>query len=105
MQRLVVENTVQDRILALQDRKQLLADGSLGEGQGKKLRRLSVRGLPVSLVWTIADASLIQRIELFPHALATISRFLLRAILCTRRIILSDALCTFLQPFLLLRSI
>lgn len=37
--RLVVADTVEDRILALQDRKKGLADGSLGEGDGKKLGR------------------------------------------------------------------
>lgn len=37
--RLVVADTVEDRILALQDRKKGLADGSLGDGDGKKLGR------------------------------------------------------------------
>ncbi|KAG6335342.1 hypothetical protein ID866_3753 [Astraeus odoratus] len=45
VQRLVIENTVEDRILALQERKRNLADGSLGEGNGKKIGRLSVREL------------------------------------------------------------
>ncbi|KAF8589119.1 hypothetical protein K439DRAFT_1383733 [Ramaria rubella] len=45
VQRLVIEETVEARILALQDRKQNLADGSLGEGTGKKLGRLSVKDL------------------------------------------------------------
>ncbi|EEB92699.1 hypothetical protein MPER_08754 [Moniliophthora perniciosa FA553] len=36
IKRFVIKNTVEDRILVLQDRKQQLADGSLGEGQGKK---------------------------------------------------------------------
>jgi SNF2 family DNA or RNA helicase len=35
--RLVIADTVEDRILALQERKKNLADGSLGEGTGKKL--------------------------------------------------------------------
>ncbi|KAJ7579840.1 SNF2 family N-terminal domain-containing protein [Mycena floridula] len=35
--RLVIANTVEDRILALQARKQNLADGSLGEGTGAKI--------------------------------------------------------------------
>ena len=35
--RLVIADTVEDRILALQERKKNLADGSLGEGNGKKL--------------------------------------------------------------------
>ncbi|EKM56552.1 uncharacterized protein PHACADRAFT_207772 [Phanerochaete carnosa HHB-10118-sp] len=43
--RLVTSNTVEDRILALQERKKDLADGSLGEGTGKKLGRLSVKEL------------------------------------------------------------
>jgi SNF2 family DNA or RNA helicase len=45
VKRLVIANTVEDRILALQERKQSLADGSLGEGGGKKIGRLSVREL------------------------------------------------------------
>ncbi|KAJ7190933.1 SNF2 superfamily protein [Mycena pura] len=45
VRRLVIENTVEDRILALQERKQNLADGALGEGKGKKVGRLSVREL------------------------------------------------------------
>ncbi|KIJ39030.1 hypothetical protein M422DRAFT_175767 [Sphaerobolus stellatus SS14] len=45
VERLVIANTVEARILALQDRKQNLADGSLGEGTGKKLGRLSVADL------------------------------------------------------------
>ncbi|KAJ6571813.1 SNF2 family N-terminal domain-containing protein [Mycena capillaripes] len=45
VKRMVIANTVEDRILALQERKQNLADGSLGEGNGKKIGRLSVREL------------------------------------------------------------
>ncbi|KAJ7148304.1 SNF2 family N-terminal domain-containing protein [Mycena filopes] len=45
VKRMVIANTVEDRILALQQRKQSLADGSLGEGAGKKIGRLSVREL------------------------------------------------------------
>ncbi|KAF9240466.1 SNF2 family N-terminal domain-containing protein [Melanogaster broomeanus] len=45
VRRLVIENTVEDRVLALQERKKDLADGSLGEGTGKKIGRLSVREL------------------------------------------------------------
>lgn len=37
--RLVIADTVEDRVLALQERKKNLADGSLGEGNGKKLGR------------------------------------------------------------------
>ncbi|KLO17670.1 hypothetical protein SCHPADRAFT_900413 [Schizopora paradoxa] len=43
--RLVIQNTVEDRVLAMQERKKNLADGSLGEGNGKKIGRLSVREL------------------------------------------------------------
>jgi hypothetical protein len=43
--RLVITDTVEDRVLALQERKRALADGSLGEGSGKKIGRLSVREL------------------------------------------------------------
>ncbi|KAJ6486844.1 SNF2 superfamily protein [Mycena sanguinolenta] len=43
--RLVIANTVEDRILALQQRKQDLADGSLGEGKGKKIAKMNVREL------------------------------------------------------------
>lgn len=34
VQRLVISNTIEDRILELQDRKQSLADGSLGDRHG-----------------------------------------------------------------------
>jgi SNF2 family DNA or RNA helicase len=37
VQRLVIADTVEDRVLAMQERKQTLADGSLGEGSGKKI--------------------------------------------------------------------
>ncbi|KAG6905532.1 hypothetical protein DXG01_002192 [Tephrocybe rancida] len=45
VQRLVISDTVEDRVLAMQERKQLLADGSLGEGSGKKIGKLSVKEL------------------------------------------------------------
>ncbi|KAF7302735.1 SNF2 superfamily protein [Mycena chlorophos] len=45
VRRLVIADTVEDRILALQERKQGLAEGSLGEGKGKKIGRLSVKEL------------------------------------------------------------
>ncbi|KAL1744579.1 SNF2 family N-terminal domain-containing protein [Schizophyllum fasciatum] len=45
VERLVVDDTVEDRILKLQERKALLADGALGEGKGKKIGRLSVKEL------------------------------------------------------------
>ena len=41
----MIKDTIEDRILALQEKKRLLADGSLGEGDGRKLGRLSVREL------------------------------------------------------------
>jgi len=43
VKRLVIADTVEDRILALQERKQNLANGSLGEGNGMKIGKLSVR--------------------------------------------------------------
>jgi hypothetical protein len=46
--RLVVSNTVEDRVLALQERKKSLADGSLGEGTGKKIGRMF--GFPSFLI-------------------------------------------------------
>ncbi|CAL1709072.1 unnamed protein product [Somion occarium] len=45
VERLVIQDTVEDRILALQERKRNLAEGSLGEGNGKKIGRLSVKEL------------------------------------------------------------
>lgn len=45
VERMVIKNTVEDRVLALQERKKGLADGSLGEGNGKKVGRLSVKEL------------------------------------------------------------
>ncbi|KAJ3796224.1 SNF2 family N-terminal domain-containing protein [Lentinula aff. detonsa] len=45
VQRLVIENTVEDRMLRMQERKQILADGSLGEGSAKKIQRMSVKQL------------------------------------------------------------
>ncbi|CAA7263247.1 unnamed protein product [Cyclocybe aegerita] len=45
VQRVVIQDTVEDRILEMQERKQTLADGSLGEGSAKKLGRLSVKEL------------------------------------------------------------
>jgi SNF2 family DNA or RNA helicase len=45
VQRIVIAGTVEDRILEMQQRKQTLADGSLGEGSGKKIGKLSVREL------------------------------------------------------------
>ncbi|KAF8970384.1 P-loop containing nucleoside triphosphate hydrolase protein [Flammula alnicola] len=37
VQRVVIADTVEDRILHMQERKQALAEGSLGEGAGKKI--------------------------------------------------------------------
>lgn len=36
---MVISNTVEDRVLVLQERKKSIADGSLGEGSGKKIGR------------------------------------------------------------------
>ncbi|KAF8317204.1 hypothetical protein DL93DRAFT_2077428 [Clavulina sp. PMI_390] len=43
--RLTIQNTVEARVLALQDRKQGLSDGCLGEGTVRRQQRLSVREL------------------------------------------------------------
>ncbi|WVR05014.1 hypothetical protein IAU60_002026 [Kwoniella sp. DSM 27419] len=43
--RLVIRDTVEQRIMALQDAKQALSDGAMGEGAGGRLGRLSVRDL------------------------------------------------------------
>ncbi|KAH9990105.1 SNF2 family N-terminal domain-containing protein [Russula vinacea] len=43
VKRLVVENTIEERMLRLQDVKKGLADAALGEGTGVKLNKLSVR--------------------------------------------------------------
>uniref|UniRef100_A0A8H8CFK2 Uncharacterized protein n=1 Tax=Psilocybe cubensis TaxID=181762 RepID=A0A8H8CFK2_PSICU len=45
VQRVVIADTVEDRILKMQERKQTLADGSLGEGTAKKMGKLSVKEL------------------------------------------------------------
>ncbi|KAF9003231.1 SNF2 family N-terminal domain-containing protein [Cyathus striatus] len=45
VKRLVISGTVEDRVLSLQERKQTLADGSLGEGTGKKIGKLTVKEL------------------------------------------------------------
>ncbi|KAH7924689.1 hypothetical protein BV22DRAFT_1012721 [Leucogyrophana mollusca] len=55
VQRLVIADTVEDRVLALQERKKNLADGSLGEGTGKKIGRkiyiLLARGSELCLIF------------------------------------------------------
>lgn len=43
--RLIIANTVEQRILDLQDRKQKASDAALGEGSGAKLKRLTVKDL------------------------------------------------------------
>lgn len=43
--RLCIPETVEDRILDLQAKKQALADGALGEGDVPKLAKLGVSGL------------------------------------------------------------
>jgi len=45
VQRVVIADTVEDRILTMQECKQTLADGSLGEGSGKKIGKLTVEQL------------------------------------------------------------
>ncbi|KZT61690.1 hypothetical protein CALCODRAFT_490930, partial [Calocera cornea HHB12733] len=43
VQRLIIKDTIEDELLKIQARKRALADGSLGEGGGRKMGRLSVR--------------------------------------------------------------
>ena len=43
--RLTIDNTVEDRILLLQQEKEKLAAGALGEGEGQNARRLTLRDL------------------------------------------------------------
>jgi SNF2 family DNA or RNA helicase len=45
VERFVIADTVEERILLLQERKKAVADGALGEGGGEKLGRLSVKEL------------------------------------------------------------
>ncbi|KAF8921264.1 SNF2 family N-terminal domain-containing protein [Mucidula mucida] len=45
VKRLVVENTIEERMLRLQDVKVGLAEAALGEGTGNKLHKLSVRDI------------------------------------------------------------
>ncbi|KAI0035171.1 SNF2 family N-terminal domain-containing protein [Vararia minispora EC-137] len=45
VERFVIQDTIEDRILALQERKKLIADSSLGESEGGRLGRLSVKDL------------------------------------------------------------
>ncbi|KAK1234986.1 hypothetical protein PQX77_001799 [Marasmius sp. AFHP31] len=62
VRRLDIENTVFDRIMVLQERKQNLADGSLGEGNGKI-------GRPIKIPTDIAHLRLaIHRIRRTLHA-------------------------------------
>lgn len=45
IKRIVVRNTIEDRMLQLQETKTGLAEAALGEGQGVKLHKLSVKQL------------------------------------------------------------
>lgn len=45
VERLVIPDTVEDRLLEIQERKGLLADGALGEGAIGKLGKLSVKDI------------------------------------------------------------
>lgn len=42
MERCIVAGTVEDRILTLQEHKKKLADFSLGEGSGEKLKKFGI---------------------------------------------------------------
>jgi SNF2 family DNA or RNA helicase len=50
VERVVIANTIEDRVLALQRHKRNLADGSLGEGPGGAHRRTSRH---VSRIWSL----------------------------------------------------
>ncbi|EJD48096.1 hypothetical protein AURDEDRAFT_113300 [Auricularia subglabra TFB-10046 SS5] len=45
VERLVVKDTIEDRILTLQEKKQGLSDAALGEGGGRKLPKMNAREL------------------------------------------------------------
>jgi len=45
VKRLVVEDTIEDRMLRLQEVKTGLAEAALGEGTGAKLHKLSVKDI------------------------------------------------------------
>jgi SNF2 family DNA or RNA helicase len=45
VQRLVIANTVEQRILDLQAKKEALSDGAMGEGNGSRVGRLTVNDL------------------------------------------------------------
>jgi len=45
VKRLIVKNTVEERILKLQAKKQSLADAALGEGTGQKIKKMTVAEL------------------------------------------------------------
>jgi SNF2 family DNA or RNA helicase len=51
--RLTINNTVEQRIGEMQERKKALADASLGEGNGDKLGKLSVGDIGESLFLTL----------------------------------------------------
>lgn len=42
VERLVIANSVEDRLLEIQERKGLLADGAMGEGDIGRLGRLTI---------------------------------------------------------------
>lgn len=45
VERLLIRNTVEDRLLAIQERKGLLADGAMGEGDVGRLGRLTLNDI------------------------------------------------------------
>lgn len=45
VERLVISNTVEERLLAIQEQKGLLADGAMGEGAVGKIGRLTAENI------------------------------------------------------------
>lgn len=71
--------TVEDRILTLQDHKKKLADNSLGEGTGQKLKKMGVaeikmlfgltaEGGKLAAGWTLPDKPKPLRAKQVPNA-------------------------------------
>ncbi|KAI9636028.1 SNF2 family N-terminal domain-containing protein, partial [Dioszegia hungarica] len=55
IRRLIINGTVEQRILALQEKKSALADGAMGEGAGGRLGRLTVQDLMRLFDYNAAD--------------------------------------------------
>lgn len=55
VRRLIIKDTIEQRILALQEKKSALADGAMGEGAGGRLGRLTVQDLMKLFDYNAAD--------------------------------------------------